>query len=226
MSEMARNEGTTSGPNRGAHDYQGTQGAGARGSATGGPVASRPNILLFLPDAMQQQVTEPDHDCQTPNFDRLASRGVRFTRAHTVLPTCSPARASLMTGCYANRVSMSGALNHTSRTGIHPNEVLLPEICKSRGYATAIFGKWHLGTLAEFGPLRNGFDQYLGIPYSNDNSKYHPIIRDMPPLPLYDGERSSRPTRTSRSSRGGSPNGRCVSSRRTRAVRSFSTCRT
>ena len=125
---------------------------------------------------------------KTPNLDRMASEGTRFTSFYVAQAVCTASRAALMTGCYANRLSMSGALNHTSRTGIHPDEVLLPEICKSRGYATAIFGKWHLGTLAEFGPLRNGFDEYLGIPYSNDNSKYHPIIRNMPPLPLYDGE--------------------------------------
>ncbi len=118
----------------------------------------------------------------------MASEGTRFTSFYVAQAVCTASRAALMTGCYANRVSMSGALNHTSRTGIHPDEVLLPEVCKSRGYATAIFGKWHLGTLAEFVPLRNGFDEYIGIPYSNDNSKYHPIIRNMPPLPLYDGE--------------------------------------
>jgi arylsulfatase len=118
----------------------------------------------------------------------MASEGTRLTSFCVAQAVCTASRAALMTGCYANRVSMSGALNHTSRTGIHPHETLLSEICKSRSYATAIFGKWHLGTLVEFGPLRNGFDEFLGIPYSNDNSKYHPIVRDMPPLPLYDGE--------------------------------------
>jgi len=150
-----------------------------------------PNIVLVFTDDQGYA----DVGCfgargfETPNLDRMASEGTRFTSFCVAQAVCTASRAALMTGCYANRVSMSGALNHTSRTGIHPDEVLIPEICKSRGYATAIFGKWHLGTLAEFGPLKNGFDEYLGIPYSNDNSRYHPIIRDMPPLPLYDGEK-------------------------------------
>ena len=152
--------------------------------------SSLPNIVLVFTDDQGYA----DVGCfgargfETPNLDRMASEGTTFTSFCVAQAVCTASRAALMTGCYANRVSMSGALNHTSRTGIHPDEVLLPEICRSRGYATAIFGKWHLGTLAEFGPLQNGFDEYLGIPYSNDNSKYHPIIRDMPPLPLYDGE--------------------------------------
>ena len=150
-----------------------------------------PNIVLVFTDDQGYADLRcfGARDLQTPNLDRMAAEGTRFTCFCVAQAVCTASRAALMTGCYANRVSMSGALNHTSRTGIHPDEVLLPEICQSRGYATAIFGKWHLGTLAEFGPLRNGFGEYLGIPYSNDNSKYHPIIPDMPPLPLYDGEK-------------------------------------
>jgi arylsulfatase len=83
---------------------------------------------------------------------------------------------------------MFGALNHTSREGIHPGELLLPEVVKSKGYTTACYGKWHLGTVVEFFPTRNGFDEFLGIPYSNDNSKYHPVVADMPPLPFYHNE--------------------------------------
>jgi arylsulfatase A-like enzyme len=149
-----------------------------------------PNIVLVFTDDQGYA----DLGCfggrgfQTPHLDRMAAEGTKFTSFYVAQAVCTASRAALMTGCYANRVSMSGALNHTSRIGIHPDEILLPEICKSQGYATAIFGKWHLGTLLEFGPLRNGFDEYLGIPYSNDNSKYHPILRDLPPLPLYDGE--------------------------------------
>ncbi|MHB8903331.1 MAG: sulfatase family protein [Thermoguttaceae bacterium] len=149
----------------------------------------RPNIVLILTD---DQGYGDLHcygasDLRTPHLDRMASEGTRFTSFCVAQAVCTASRAALMTGCYSNRVGMSGALNHTSRTGIHPDELLLPEICKSRGYATAVFGKWHLGTLPDFSPLRNGFDEYLGIPYSNDNSKYHPVVRDMPPLPLYDG---------------------------------------
>ncbi len=150
-----------------------------------------PNIVLIFTDDQGYS----DVGCfgargfRTPNLDRMAAEGTKFTSFYVAQAVCTASRAALMSGCYANRVSMSGALNHTSRNGIHPDELLLPEICKARGYATACFGKWHLGTLVEFGPLRHGFDEFLGIPYSNDNSKYHPVIRDMPPLPLYDGRR-------------------------------------
>jgi hypothetical protein len=73
---------------------------------------------------------------------------------------------------------------------IHPDEWLLPEMFKACGYATAGIGKWHLGTVAKLGPMRNGFDEWLGIPYSNDHSKFHPVLAaKMPPVPLYDGEK-------------------------------------
>jgi arylsulfatase A-like enzyme len=125
-------------------------------------------------------------DIATPNIDRLAREGRRFTDFYVAQAVCTASRAALMTGCYPNRVSLSGALNHTSTNGIHPAELLLPEILQQRGYATAIFGKWHLGTAPEFHPLNHGFDRFFGIPYSNDNSKYHPVLHaSMPPLPLY-----------------------------------------
>jgi arylsulfatase len=79
---------------------------------------------------------------------------------------------------------MAGALNHTSTTGIHPDELLISEICKGRGYATACFGKWHLGTRTQFDPNHNGFDRWFGLPYSNDNGPLHPSVRGIPSLPL------------------------------------------
>lgn len=124
---------------------------------------------------------------RTPNLDTLASQGTRFTSFCVAQAVCSASRAALMTGCYPNRVGMQGALNHTSLEGIHPDEFLLPEMFKQHGYATAIHGKWHLGTAAMFNPLHHGFDEFTGIPYSNDNSKYHPsLAAEMPPLPWYD----------------------------------------
>src|SRR5439155_4326582 len=95
----------------------------------------------------------------------------------------------LLTACYAHRVSMFGALNHDSNVGIADSELLLPEVCKAAGYATAIFGKWHLGHRDKFLPTRHGFDEFLGIPYSNDNGPLHPIVRTIPSLPLIDGEK-------------------------------------
>ncbi len=149
-----------------------------------------PNVVLILLDDLGYA----DLGCfgaekiKTPNMDRLASEGMKFTSFYVAQAVCSASRAALMTGCYANRVGMQGALNHTSKEGIHPDEFLLPEVCKARGYATAAFGKWHLGTDLLFNPLHNGFDEFLGIPYSNDNSKYHPsLAQEMPPLPFYDG---------------------------------------
>jgi arylsulfatase len=149
-----------------------------------------PNIILIVTD--DQGYSDVGvfgaKGFQTPHLDRLAREGRQFTDFYVAASVCTASRASLMTGCYPPRVSMFGALNHTSREGIHPDEVLLSEVLKERGYATACFGKWHLGTVVEFFPTRNGFDEFLGIPYSNDNSKYHPVVGDMPPLPLYRNE--------------------------------------
>ena len=149
-----------------------------------------PNVVVILLDDLGYA----DLGCfgaekiKTPNMDRMAAEGMKFTSFYVAQAVCSASRAALMTGCYANRVGMQGALNHTSKEGIHPDELLLPEMCKARGYATAAFGKWHLGTDLLFNPLHNGFEAFLGIPYSNDNSKNHPsLAQEMPPLPLYNG---------------------------------------
>jgi arylsulfatase len=96
-----------------------------------------------------------------------------------------------MTGCYANRIGLFGALNHQSNVGIAESELLLPEICKKAGYTTAILGKWHLGHRPPFLPTRHGFDEFLGLPYSNDNGPLHPIVRDIPPLPWIEGEKTA-----------------------------------
>lgn len=151
---------------------------------------SKPNVIIFLTD--DQGYSDVGcfgaKDFATPQMDRLASEGTKFTNFLVSQPVCTASRASLMSGCYANRVGMTGALNHTSRTGINPDESLLPELCQSRSYATACFGKWHLGTLPDFFPTRNGFDEWFGIPYSNDNGPKHPTIKGLPSLPLYDGD--------------------------------------
>ncbi len=127
---------------------------------------------------------------RTPNLDQLANEGTRFTSFYVAQAVCTASRAALMTGCYPNRLGMHGAYNHTSRDGIADSEWLLPEMFKQLGYATAGMGKWHLGTRPKFHPLRHGFDEWLGIPYSNDNTKFHPsLAAEMPPLPFYDGEK-------------------------------------
>ncbi|MFC2113484.1 sulfatase [Bacteroidota bacterium] len=154
------------------------------------PSGQLPNIILILTDDQGYAdvgVFGADR-FRTTNLDRMAKEGIRFTSFYVSQPVCTASRASLMTGCYANRVGLTGALNPTSLNGIHPEETILPEILKASGYSTAIFGKWHLGLQPVFNPLQNGFDEYFGLPYSNDNSNdYHPIIRSFPPLPLFDG---------------------------------------
>ena len=153
--------------------------------------AERPSVILILADDLGYG----DVGCfgapriRTPVLDRMAARGLRLTSFYVSQAVCTASRASLLTGCYANRVGLQGALNHTSATGIHPDETTLGELFQANGYATAIFGKWHLGTAPVFNPLRHGFDEYFGIPYPNDNSKYHPTERNLPPLPLYEGEK-------------------------------------
>ncbi len=151
-----------------------------------------PNIVLILADDLGYADLGcfGAKDIRTPNLDRLAGQGTRFTNFYVAQAVCTASRAALLTGCYPNRIGLHGALNHTSRNGLHADEWLLPEMLRDRGYATSIVGKWHLGTAAAFNPLRNGFDEWLGIPYSNDNSKFHPVLAaEMPPLPLFDGQR-------------------------------------
>jgi arylsulfatase len=128
-------------------------------------------------------------DLRTPNLDRMAQEGMRFTDFYVGQAVCTASRAALLTGCYPNRVGLQGALNHQSRIGISGEETLLPQIFRSRGYATAAYGKWHLGCQPEFMPLRRGFDDYFGTPYSNDNGPLHPTMRGLPSLPLYEGEK-------------------------------------
>jgi arylsulfatase A len=128
---------------------------------------------------------------ETPNIDRLAKEGVRFTDFHVSQPVCSASRCSLLTGCYANRLGIHGALGPNARHGIHADETTIAEVCKSKGYATGMVGKWHLGHHPQFLPTRHGFDSYLGLPYSNDMWPHHPEAKkgSYPNLPLIDGEK-------------------------------------
>ena len=153
---------------------------------------NKPNVVFLFADDLGYG----DLGCfgqknyETPNLDKLAADGTRFTSFYVAQPVCTASRASLMTGSYANRVSLFGALNHESNVGIADSELLMPEMFKAQGYATAIFGKWHLGHRDKFNPLHHGFDEFLGLPYSNDNGPLHPIVRTIPSLPLIDGEKT------------------------------------
>jgi arylsulfatase A len=125
---------------------------------------------------------------RTPHIDRLAHEGVRFTDFYVAQAVCSASRAALLTGAYPNRIGILGALMPDSTIGLAQGETTLAELLKSRGYATAIYGKWHLGHLPPFLPTRHGFDDYLGLPYSNDMWPNHPEKMKFPPLPLYSGD--------------------------------------
>ncbi|MCL4789259.1 MAG: sulfatase [Verrucomicrobia bacterium] len=128
---------------------------------------------------------------KTPNLDRLAKQGTKFTNFHVAQPVCSASRAALLTGCYPNRIGIHGALGPAARHGLHDEEVTLAELLKQKGYVTGMAGKWHLGRPAAFLPLRHGFDEYFGLPYSNDMWPLHPEARPgtYPPLPLIEGGR-------------------------------------
>ncbi|MBK8092886.1 MAG: sulfatase [Verrucomicrobiaceae bacterium] len=105
---------------------------------------------------------------RTPHLDRMAKEGKKLTSFYAA-PVCSPSRSSLMTGCYPKRVlPISHVLFPAGAVGLNPQETTVAEVVKTAGYATACVGKWHLGDQPEFLPTAQGFDEYLGIPYSND----------------------------------------------------------
>jgi arylsulfatase A-like enzyme len=128
-------------------------------------------------------------DIRTPNIDRLAKEGIRFTDFYVAQAVCSASRTALLTGCYPNRVGVLGALNPSSRIGIHDRETTIAEMLKTKGYATAIYGKWHLGHHPQFLPTRHGFDDYFGLPYSNDMWPRHPTAK-FPDLPLIERDKT------------------------------------
>jgi len=140
----------------------------------------------------------------TPNLDRMADEGMVFRNFHVAQPVCSASRCALMTGCYPNRLGIHGALGPKSRIGISDSEVTLAQMLKSRGYVTAMFGKWHLGDAPQFMPLRHGFDEYFGQSLSVDMWPGHPDLitnlptlmaarkREYPNLPIWDGDKKFR----------------------------------
>lgn len=105
---------------------------------------------------------------KTPYLDKMAEEGMRFTDYHVMSPVCSASRAALMTGCYPQRVGMPGVLFPGNGMGLHPDEITVADVLKGQGYRTKIVGKWHCGDQPEFLPTNHGFDEYYGLPYSND----------------------------------------------------------
>ncbi|MFM8579565.1 MAG: sulfatase-like hydrolase/transferase, partial [Planctomycetaceae bacterium] len=157
------------------------------------PRPDPPNIVVIFADDMGYG----DPGCYggtvaaTPAIDRLAREGVRFTDFHVAQAVCSASRAALLTGCYPNRIGISGALGPNAQHGIAAAETTLAELLRSRGYRTAAVGKWHLGHHPSFLPTRHGFDEYFGLAYSNDMWPLHPEAKPgtYPPLPLFEQER-------------------------------------
>lgn len=153
-----------------------------------------PNLVLILCDNLGYG----DVGCfgstlhRTPHLDRMAAEGMRLTDFYVASGVCTPSRAAIMTGCYPRRVNLHVSdtnglvLQPVSPKGLHPDERTLAEILKDAGYATACIGKWHLGDQPEFLPTRQGFDEYLGIPYSDDMTPREG--KPWPPLPLLKGE--------------------------------------
>ena len=145
-------------------------------------VAEKPNVVIMFMDDMGYADIGAfgAQDYPTPNLDRMAKEGRKFTDFYVTQAVCSASRAGLLTGCYNNRIGIVGALGPKSNTGLNPDEITLAEICKEQGYATACFGKWHLGHHREFLPLQHGFDEFFGLPYSNDMWPYHPGVLHLP----------------------------------------------
>ena len=164
----------------------------------------RPNfVVVFTDDQGYQDLgCFGSPDIKTPYLDGLARQGARFTDFYSAQAVCSASRAALLTGCYPNRIGIQGALGPKSRHGINKSEWTVAEVLKTRGYATAIYGKWHLGHHLPFLPTRHGFDDYFGLPYSNDMWPYHPGVAHLPMaerlkrwphLPLFENEKIVNP---------------------------------
>ncbi len=153
--------------------------------------AEKPNVVIIFCDDLgygdvgcfgQKRYT-------TPNLDRMAAEGRRFTNFHVSSAVCSASRAALLTGCYHTRVGINGALSPGSKVGLNPAETTIAEMLKTNGYATGMAGKWHLGDRPGWLPVDQGFDEWLGLPYSNDMWPHHPEAKPgvYPKLPLYEG---------------------------------------
>ncbi|WP_143828782.1 sulfatase family protein [Dyadobacter fermentans] len=157
------------------------------------PAAKTPNIVLFFIDDLGygDLSVYGALGYKTPNLDKMAQEGTRFTNFMAAQAVCSASRAALLTGCYPNRLGISGAFGPNAGVGLNPKEETIAELVKAQGYATGIFGKWHLGSDQEFLPLQQGFDEYYGVPYSHDMWPLHPWQEraKYPPLHWIEGNK-------------------------------------
>lgn len=153
---------------------------------------SKPNIIILFADDLGYG----DVSCygsgniKTPNLDKMASEGTRFTNFYVAAASCTPSRASLLTGCYPQRVGLPSVIDDRSNKGLNSSEITIAEYLEQNGYVTGMFGKWHLGHHPQFMPNRHGFQEFVGIPYSADMWPFHPRpSHKYPPLPLYKNEK-------------------------------------
>ena len=137
-------------------------------------------VVIFIDDMAYADIGPFGGKIPTPNLDRMAREGMRFTDFSAATAVCSASRAALLTGCYHRRVGISGALGPNAKIGLHDREMTLAEVCKQKGYSTACFGKWHLGHHPKFLPTNHGFDEFYGLPYSNDMWPLHPAYAHLP----------------------------------------------
>ena len=146
-------------------------GAAALGSVVqgiGGP-SSPPNVVLILVDDMGYgDLGSYGSQIKTPNLDEMAAQGVQFSQFYSASPVCSPSRASVLTGRYGVRGGVPDVLQPTDPGGLATTEITIAQMLQPAGYKTMCVGKWHLGRLSQYLPTTRGFDEYYGIPYSND----------------------------------------------------------
>jgi arylsulfatase A-like enzyme len=145
----------------------------------------QPNVVIIFTDDMGYGDIGPfGSNHPTPHLDRMAKEGMKLTDFYVSSTACTPSRSALLTGCYADRIGMGKSVVFPSdKRGLNPTEITIAEILKKGGYATGCFGKWHLGDQPTFMPLAQGFDEYQGIPYSNDMWVPGNPKRNYPPLP-------------------------------------------
>jgi len=155
-----------------------------------------PNVIIIVADDLGygDLSIQGSATIATPRLDRMAREGIRFTDAYSAAPFCSPARAALLTGRLPARCGVPYVLFPAEHHGLPAAEITLAELLKTRGYATACIGKWHLGWDAAFRPARHGFDLFFGLPFSNDSTEWpvgepYSQVMGLEPLPLMEGDR-------------------------------------
>lgn len=157
-----------------------------------------PNIIHIVGD----DIGFDDFSCfgskviATPHIDKIAKNGMKLTSFYAPHPYCTPSRAAILTGCYAQRVGCPKVLFPNDKSGLHASELTIANLLRRLGYRTGLIGKWHLGHLPQFQPTRFGFDLFFGIPYPNDHGPERltftepKVSRGFPSIPLIRNEKT------------------------------------